>query len=92
MTLTAGLVENLLHYVECSLELSAVLEERQQCRKFLGAEEMLADSSLDAEMKALAEEESSMPAQAYTSIEDIVKLYNTSVNRVKSEAKQLTRN
>lgn len=43
-------------------------------------------------MEALAEEESSVPAQAYTSIEDIVKLYNTSVNRVKSEAKQLTRN
>ena len=42
--------------------------------------------------EALAEEESSVPAQAYTSIEDIVKLYNTSVNRVKSEAKQLTRN
>lgn len=42
--------------------------------------------------EALAEEESSVPAQANTSIEDIVKLYNTSVNRVKSEAKSLTRN
>ena len=48
MSFSAGLVENFLHDVKCCLELSAVLEERQQCRKFLGAEEMLlADALLD---------------------------------------------
>ncbi|MBR0248724.1 MAG: hypothetical protein IJQ70_07105 [Synergistaceae bacterium] len=48
MSLTAGLVENLKHDVERSLELSAVLEQRKEGRQLLGAEEMLlADALLD---------------------------------------------